>query len=146
MSWVSNANIKTIMDAIRSKFVTSELVVANDDKTVGAHINHTAQDGLVTISPISETEGTGALWVTDANAANKTELTGGTFSYVSGDGDNESGAYLSLVGETATFGKISGTDKKLQIGNVAEPTSDYQVANKKYVDDAIKGVLAQMSK
>lgn len=131
---VLSTNLKEIMAFIRNKFTTSELVLANSDKTIGAHLNHTAQDGLISISPISETEGTAALWLTDAQADNKTELTGGTFAYVVGEDANEKGAYLSLVGNTVTFGKIGETDTKILINNIAEPETNYQVANKLYVD------------
>jgi hypothetical protein len=136
MSWVSQTNLKTIMTAIRNKFTTGDLVIANDDKSVGVEVNHTAQDGLVTVSPIStDASVESALHLSNGDDSKKTELTQGTLSYVTGTGDSEEYNYMSLLGDGVTFGKKGGGN--VQIGGVADPTSAQQVATKNYVDSAI---------
>lgn len=133
MSWVSQTNLKTIMTAIRNKFTTGDLVIANDDKSVGVEVNHTAQDGLVTVSPIStDASVESALHLSNGDDSKKTELTQGTLSYVTGTGDSEEYNYMSLLGDAVTFGKKGGGN--VQIGGVADPTSAQQVATKNYVD------------
>ena len=134
MSWVSYSKLQTLCQALRNKFTTGELVIANDDKSIGAHLNHTAQDGLVTISPITE-DGTtpAALWVTDSAANNATELTGGTLSYVTDVGkDTEDYTSLSLVGGVVNVSGKSGAQRR--ITNVADPVDDNDAVNKKTVD------------
>lgn len=136
MSWVSQANIKTIMEAIRNKFTTSDLVVANSDKTKGAEFNYTATDGLVSVSPLSDSAGVNsAIWLANGDASKKTEITDGTLSYVTGEGDAEKYTYLSLLGNAATFGAKGGAN--IQVGGVADPTSAQQAATKNYVDSII---------
>ena len=135
MSWVSQANLKSIMTAIRNKFTTGDLVIANDAKDTGVELNHTAQDGLVTVSPIStDASVESALHLSNGDDSKKTELTQGTLSYVTGTGDSEAYNYMSLLGDGVTFGKKGGGN--VQVGGVATPTSDYQAANKKYVNDS----------
>ena len=134
MSWVSQANIKTIMTAIRNKFTTSDLVIANDAKDTGVELNYASQDGLVTVSPISTSASTeAALHLSNGDDTKKTELTQGTLSYVTGTGSSETYNYMSLLGDGVTFGKNGGGN--VQLGGVADPTSAQQVATKKYVDD-----------
>lgn len=133
MSWVSQANIKTIMTAIRNKFTTGDLVIANDAKDTGVELNYTAQDGLVTVSPIStDASVESALHLSNGDDTKKTELTQGTLSYVTGTGDSEAYNYMSLLGDGVTFGKKGGGN--VQVGGVADPTSAQQVATKNYVD------------
>lgn len=137
MSWVSQTNLKTIMTAIRNKFTTGDLVIANDDKSVGVEVNHTAQDGLVTVSPIStDASVESALHLSNGDDTKKTELTQGTLSYVTGTGDNEEYNYMSLLGDGVTFGKKGGGN--VQLGGVADPTSNQQVATKAYSDSITK--------
>ena len=134
MSWVSQANIKTIMTAIRNKFTTSDLVIANDAKDTGVELNYASQDGLVTVSPISTSASTeAALHLSNGNDTKKTELTQGTLSYVTGTGSSETYNYMSLLGNGVTFGKNGGGN--VQLGGVADPTSAQQVATKNYVDN-----------
>lgn len=130
MSWVSYSKLQTLCQALRNKFTTGELVIANDDKSIGAHLNHTAQDGLVTISPITEDGVTpAALWVTDSAANNATELTGGTLSYVTDVGkDTEDYTSLSLVGGVVNVSGKSGAQRR--ITNVADPVKTSDVATK----------------
>lgn len=133
MSWVSQANIKTIMTAIRNKFTTGDLVIANDAKDTGVELNHASQDGLVTVSPISTSASTeAALHLSNGDDTKKTELTQGTLSYVTGSGSSEKYNYMSLLGDGVTFGKNGGGN--VQLGGVADPTSAQQVATKNYVD------------
>ena len=133
MSWVSQANIKTIMTAIRNKFTTSDLVIANDAKDTGVELNYASQDGLVTVSPISTSASTeAALHLSNGDDTKKTELTQGTLSYVTGTGSSETYNYMSLLGDGVTFGKNGGGN--VQLGGVADPTSAQQVATKNYVD------------
>ena len=133
MSWVSQANIKTIMTAIRNKFTTSDLVIANDAKDTGVELNYASQDGLVTVSPISTSASTeAALHLSNGDDTKKTELTQGTLSYVTGSGSSETYNYMSLLGDGVTFGKNGGGN--VQLGGVADPTSEQQVATKNYVD------------
>ena len=133
MSWVSQANLKTIMTAIRNKFTTGDLVIANDAKDTGVELNHTAQDGLVTVSPISTNASVeSALHLSNGDDTKKTELTQGTLSYVTGTGDSEAYNYMSLLGNGVTFGKKGGGN--VQVGGVADPTDAQQVATKNYVD------------
>ena len=134
MSWVSQANLKSIMTAIRNKFTTGDLVIANDAKDTGVELNYTAQDGLVTVSPIStDASVESALHLSNGDDTKKTELTQGTLSYVTGTGDSEAYNYMSLLGDGVTFGKKGGGN--VQVGGVADPTSAQQVATKKYVDN-----------
>ena len=134
MSWVSQANIKTIMTAIRNKFTTSDLVIANDAKDTGVELNYASQDGLVTVSPISTSASTeAALHLSNGDDTKKTELTQGTLSYVTGTGSSETYNYMSLLGDGVTFGKNGGGN--VQLGGVADPTSAQQVATKNYVDN-----------
>ena len=136
MSWVSQANIKTIMTAIRNKFTTSDLVIANDAKDTGVELNYASQDGLVTVSPISTSASTeAALHLSNGDDTKKTELTQGTLSYVTGTGSSETYNYMSLLGDGVTFGKNGGGN--VQVGGVADPTSAQQVATKNYVDTCI---------
>ena len=136
MSWVSQANIKTIMTAIRNKFTTSDLVIANDAKDTGVELNYASQDGLVTVSPISTSASTeAALHLSNGDDTKKTELTQGTLSYVTGTGSSETYNYMSLLGNGVTFGKNGGGN--VQLGGVADPTSAQQVATKNYVDNRI---------
>ena len=136
MSWVSQANIKTIMTAIRNKFTTSDLVIANDAKDTGVELNYASQDGLVTVSPISTSASTeAALHLSNGDDTKKTELTQGTLSYVTGTGSSETYNYMSLLGDGVTFGKNGGGN--VQLGGVADPTSAQQVATKNYVDKLI---------
>ena len=133
MSWVSQANLKAIMTAIRNKFTTGDLVIANDTKDTGVELNYTAQDGLVTVSPIStDASVESALHLSNGDDTKKTELTQGTLSYVTGTGDSEAYNYMSLLGDGVTFGKKGGGN--VQVGGVADPTSAQQVATKNYVD------------
>lgn len=133
MSWVSQANIKTIMTAIRNKFTTGDLVIANDAKDTGVELNYASQDGLVTVSPISTSASTeAALHLSNGDDTKKTELTQGTLSYVTGTGSSETYNYMSLLGDGVTFGKNGGGN--VQVGGVADPTSAQQVATKNYVD------------
>lgn len=134
MSWVSYSKLQTLCQALRNKFTTGEMVIANDDKSIGAHLNHTAQDGLVTISPITEDGVTpAALWVTDSAANNATELTGGTLTYVTDNGkDTEDYTSLSLVGGVVNVSGKSGAQRR--ITNVADPVDDNDAVNKKTVD------------
>ena len=137
MSWVSQANIKTIMTAIRNKFTTSDLVIANDAKDTGVELNYASQDGLVTVSPISTSASTeAALHLSNGDDTKKTELTQGTLSYVTGTGSSETYNYMSLLGDGVTFGKNGGGN--VQLGGVADPTSAQQVATKNYVDSKVK--------
>lgn len=137
MSWVSQANIKTIMTAIRNKFTTSDLVIANDAKDTGVELNYASQDGLVTVSPISTSASTeAALHLSNGDDTKKTELTQGTLSYVTGTGSSETYNYMSLLGNGVTFGKNGGGN--VQLGGVADPTSAQQVATKNYADNIIK--------
>lgn len=139
MSWVSQANIKNIMTAIRNKFTTGDLVIANDAKDTGVELNYTAQDGLVTVSPIStDASVESALHLSNGDDTKKTELTQGTLSYVTGTGDSEAYNYMSLLGDGVTFGKKGGGN--VQVGGVADPTSAQQVATKNYVDSAVPSV------
>lgn len=139
MSWVSQTNLKTIMTAIRNKFTTGDLVIANDDKSVGVEVNHTAQDGLVTVSPIStDASVESALHLSNGDDSKKTELTQGTLSYVTGTGDSEEYNYMSLLGDGVTFGKKGGGN--VQVGGVADPTSAQQVATKNYVDSVASNI------
>ena len=139
MSWVSQANLKTIMTAIRNKFTTGDLVIANDAKNTGVELNYTAQDGLVTVSPIStDASVESALHLSNGDDTKKTELTQGTLSYVTGTGDSEAYNYMSLLGNGVTFGKKGGGN--VQVGGVADPTSAQQVATKNYVDNHFKVV------
>ena len=135
MSWVSYAKLQTLCNALRQKFTSGEIVLANDAKNVGVHFNHTAQDGLVAISPMTEDGSTpAALWVTDSEANNATEITAGTFSYVTDNGkDTEDFTSMSLVGGVVNVSGKNGAARK--ITNVATPTNDSDVATKKYVDD-----------
>ena len=135
MSWVSYAKLQTLCNALRQKFTSGEIVLANDAKNVGVHFNHTAQDGLVAISPMTEDGSTpAALWVTDSEANNATEITAGTFSYVTDNGkDTEDFTSMSLVGGVVNVSGKNGVARK--ITNVATPTNDSDVATKKYVDD-----------
>lgn len=136
MSWVSQANIKTIMTAIRNKFTTSDLVIANDAKDTGVELNYASQDGLVTVSPISTSASTeAALHLSNGDDTKKTELTQGTLSYVTGTGSSETYNYMSLLGDGVTFGKNGGGN--VQLGGVADPTSARQVATKNYVDNYV---------
>ena len=136
MRWVSQANIKTIMTAIRNKFTTSDLVIANDAKDTGVELNYASQDGLVTVSPISTSASTeAALHLSNGDDTKKTELTQGTLSYVTGTGSSETYNYMSLLGDGVTFGKNGGGN--VQVGGVADPTSAQQVATKNYVDKKI---------
>lgn len=136
MSWVSQANIKTIMTAIRNKFTTSDLVIANDAKDTGVELNYASQDGLVTVSPISTSASTeAALHLSNGDDTKKTELTQGTLSYVTGTGSSETYNYMSLLGDGVTFGKNGGGN--VQVGGVADPTSAQQVATKNYVDKRV---------
>ena len=136
MSWVSQANIKTIMTAIRNKFTTSDLVIANDAKDTGVELNYASQDGLVTVSPISTSASTeAALHLSNGDDTKKTELTQGTLSYVTGTGSSETFNYMSLLGDGVTFGKNGGGN--VQLGGVADPTSAQQVATKNYVDNRV---------
>ena len=136
MSWVSQANIKTIMTAIRNKFTTSDLVIANDAKDTGVELNYASQDGLVTVSPISTSASTeAALHLSNGDDTKKTELTQGTLSYVTGTGSSETYNYMSLLGDGVTFGKNGGGN--VQLGGVADPTSAQQVATKNYVDKRV---------
>ena len=136
MSWVSQANIKNIMTAIRNKFTTGDLVIANDAKNTGVELNYTSQDGLVTVSPISTSASTeAALHLSNGDDTKKTELTQGTLSYVTGSGSSETYYYMSLLGDGVTFGKNGGGN--VQLGGVADPTSAQQVATKNYVDNKI---------
>lgn len=136
MSWVSQANIKTIMTAIRNKFTTSDLVIANDAKDTGVELNYASQDGLVTVSPISTSASTeAALHLSNGDDTKKTELTQGTLSYVTGSGSSETYNYMSLLGDGVTFGKNGGGN--VQLGGVADPTSARQAATKNYVDNRI---------
>ena len=138
MSWVSQANIKTIMTAIRNKFTTSDLVIANDAKDTGVELNYASQDGLVTVSPISTSASTeAALHLSNGDDTKKTELTQGTLSYVTGTGSSETYNYMSLLGDGVTFGKNGGGN--VQLGGVADPTSAQQVATKNYVDNKTAG-------
>ena len=133
MSWVSQANLKSIMTAIRNKFTTGDLVIANDAKNTGVELNYTAQDGLVTVSPIStDASVESALHLSNGDDSKKTELTQGTLSYVTGTGDSEAYNYMSLLGNGVTFGKKGGGN--VQVGGVADPTDAQQVATKNYVD------------
>lgn len=135
MSWVSYSKLQTLCQALRNKFTTGEIVIANDDKSIGAHLNHTAQDGLVTLSPIVE-DGTtpAALWVTDSAANNATELTGGTLSYVTDVGkDTEDYTSISLVGGVVNVSGKSGAQRR--ITNVAAPMSDYDALNWQHFKD-----------
>lgn len=133
MSWVSQADIKAIMTAIRNKFTTGDLVIANDAKDTGVELNYASQDGLVTVSPISTSASTeAALHLSNGDDTKKTELTQGTLSYVTGSGDSETYNYMSLLGDGVTFGKNGGGN--VQLGGVADPTSAHQVATKNYVD------------
>lgn len=140
MSWVSYAKLQTLCNALRNKFTSSEFVLANDAKNVGVHFNHTAQDGLVAISPMTEDGSTpAALWVTDSEANNATEITAGTFSYVTDNGKStEDFTSMSLVGGVVNVSGKNGAQRK--ITNVATPTNDSDVATKKYVDDNAGGV------
>ena len=140
MSWVSYTKLKELCDAMRTKFISNELVIANSDKSLGAHLNIGGQDGLVTVSPITEDGVTpAALWVTDSEANNATELTGGTLSYVTNNGKaTEDYTSLSLVGGVVNVSGKSGAQRR--ITNVATPTGDNDVANKKYVDDNVGGL------
>lgn len=134
MKWVSQVNIKAIMTAIRNKFTTGDLVIANDAKDTGVELNYTAQDGLVTVSPIStDASVESALHLSNGDDSKKTELTQGTLSYVTGSGDSEEYNYMSLLGDAVTFGKKGGGN--VQVGGVADPTSAQQVATKNYVDN-----------
>lgn len=134
MSWVSYSKLQTLCQALRNKFTTGEMVIANDDKSIGAHLNHTAQDGLVTISPITEDGVTpAALWVTDSAANNATELTGGTLTYVTDNGkETEDYTSLSLVGGVVNVSGKSGAQRR--ITNVADPVDDNDAVNKKTID------------
>ena len=144
MNWVSQANIKTIMTAIRNKFTTGDLVIANDAKNTGVELNYASQDGLVTVSPISTSASTeAALHLSNGDDTKKTELTQGTLSYVTGSGDSETYNYMSLLGDGVTFGKNGGGN--VQLGGVADPTSAQQVATKNYVDESIKKLQALLS-
>ena len=143
MSWVSQANIKTIMTAIRNKFTTSDLVIANDAKDTGVELNYASQDGLVTVSPISTSASTeAALHLSNGDDTKKTELTQGTLSYVTGTGSSETYNYMSLLGDGVTFGKNGGGN--VQVGGVADPTSAQQVATKKYSDSITKKLNAPL--
>ena len=136
MSWVSQANIKNIMTAIRNKFTTGDLVIANDAKDTGVELNYASQDGLVTVSPISTSASTeAALHLSNGDDTKKTELTQGTLSYVTGSGDSETYNYMSLLGDGVTFGKNGGGN--VQLGGVADPNSAQQVATKNYVDNRL---------
>lgn len=137
MSWVSQANIKNIMTAIRNKFTTGDLVIANDAKDTGVELNYASQDGLVTVSPISTSASTeAALHLSNGDDTKKTELTQGTLSYVTGSGSSETYNYMSLLGDGVTFGKNGGGN--VQLGGVADPTSAQQVATKNYTDNIFK--------
>ena len=136
MSWVSQANIKNVMTAIRNKFTTGDLVIANNAKNTGVELNYASQDGLVTVSPISTSASTeAALHLSNGDDTKKTELTQGTLSYVTGSGSSETYNYMSLLGDGVTFGKNGGGN--VQLGGVADPTSAQQVATKNYVDKRI---------
>lgn len=139
MSWVSYTKLKTLCDGLRSKMVSNEFLLANSDKSKGVHVNLGGQDGLMTLSPITEDGVTpAALWVTDSEANNATELTGGTLSYVTDVGESgEDYTSLSLVGGVVNVSGKSGAQRR--ITNVATPTGDNDVANKKYVDDNAGG-------
>lgn len=137
MSWVSQANIKTIMTAIRNKFTTSDLVIANNAKDTGVELNYASQDGLVTVSPISTSASTeAALHLSNGDDTKKTELTQGTLSYVTGTGSSETYNYMSLLGDGVTFGKNGGGN--VQLGGVDAPTSIYHAVNKEYLDGYYK--------
>ena len=124
------------MTAIRNKFTTSDLVIANDAKDTGVELNYASQDGLVTVSPISTSASTeAALHLSNGDDTKKTELTQGTLSYVTGTGSSETYNYMSLLGDGVTFGKNGGGN--VQVGGVADPTSAQQVATKNYVDKRV---------
>lgn len=135
MSWVSFNKLNTLCTGLRNKFTTNELVLANSDKTKGAHLNVGGQDGLITMSPMTEDGSTpAALWVTDSEANNATELTGGTLSYVTGVGtDSEDYTSLSLVGDVVNVSGKNGAQRR--ITNVADPVSDNDAVNQKTLLD-----------
>lgn len=135
MSWVSYNRLKSFGDSIRNKFTTNEMVLANADKSVGAHLNLGGQDGLVTMSPLTDDGVTPAsLWVTDSEANNATELTGGTLSYVTDVGkDTEDYTSVSLVGGVVNVGGKDGAQKR--ITNVADPVNDNDAVNKGYLSN-----------
>lgn len=138
MSWVSTNKLKSLGNTLRTKFTTNELVLANADKSKGAHLNVGGQDGLITLSPMVEDGVTpAALWVTDSEANNATELTGGTLSYVNNVGaDDEDYTSLSLVGGVVNVSGKSGAQRR--ITNAADPINDNDVVNKKYCENPNK--------
>lgn len=140
MSWVSYTKLKELCDGLRNKMVSNEYLLANSDKSKGVHMNVGGQDGLMIMSPTTEDGSTpAALWVTDSEANNATELTGGTLSYVTNNGqDSEDYTTLSLVGGVVNVSGKSGAQRR--ITNVATPTGDNDAATKKYVDDNAVGV------
>lgn len=135
MSWVSYTKLKSLCDGLRNKMVSNEYLLANSDKSKGVHMNIGGQDGLMIMSPVTEDGSTpAALWVTDSDANNATELTGGTLSYVTDNGkSSEDFTSLSLVGGVVNVSGKSGAQRR--ITNVGTPTGDNDAANKKYVDD-----------
>ena len=143
MSWVSYNKLNEFGKAIRNKFISNEIVVADADKTKGVHLNIGGQDGLLAMSPLNEDDVTpAALWVTDSEANNATELTGGTLSYVTDNGkDTEDYTSLSLVGGVVNVSGKGGAQRR--ITNVATPTSENDVATKKYVDDNARGIISR---
>ena len=151
MSWVSYNKLNEFGKAIRNKFISNEIVVADADKTKGVHLNIGGQDGLLAMSPLNEDGVTpAALWVTDSEANNATELTGGTLSYVTDNGkDTEDYTSLSLVGGVVNVSGKNGAQRR--ITNVATPTGENDAATKKYVDsikmeqDEINNQLYQIS-
>lgn len=118
----------------RESIITTQLTLANADKSKGAHLNVGVQDGLITLSPMTEDGSTPAsLWVTDSASNNATELTGGTLSYVTDVGsDSEDWTSLSLVGDVVNVSGKGGATRR--ITNVADPVNDNDAVNKKSMD------------
>lgn len=137
MSWVSGTKLQQFATSIRNKFVSNEIVVANSDKSKGAHLNVGGQDGLIIMSPMNEDGVTpAALWVADSEANNATELTGGTLSYVTDVGKStEDYTSVSLVGNVVNVSGKSGAARR--ITNVADPVNDNDVVNKKFLNDSL---------
>lgn len=136
MSWVSYNKLNQFLNGLRTKFTTNELVLANADKSKGAHVNVGGQDGLITLSPMSEDGVTpAALWITDSEANNATELTGGTLSYVENVGaEEEDYTSVSLVGGVVNVGGKNGASKR--ITNVADPVNDNDAVNLKFLNQS----------
>lgn len=137
MTWVSTSKLTGIMNAIRSVFVTGRLKLTDAKSTHGVWLDYTSQDGVVKVSPVIDSSTINVqpkLYLCNHDETDTTSLTHGVFYCTKVKDGVTTSKSISIYEDVVKFRDESGSNSGLLLDGVSEPTSDYQAANKKYVD------------